>query len=53
MRGEKQQIREWAKILLAAMDKLEDHRRCLKQTTSEEGVKGGPEVKSAPSPTPG
>lgn len=34
MRGQRQQTRDLAKILLAAMAKPEDYRRCLKQMAS-------------------
>lgn len=42
MRGQRQQTRDLAKILLAAMAKPQDHRRYLKQIASEGGGKGGP-----------
>jgi hypothetical protein len=41
MRGQKQQIWDLAKILLAAKAKPENCKRCLKQITSEEGDNGG------------
>ena len=48
MRGQRQQTRDLAKILLAAMAKPQDHRRYLKQIASEGGGKGGPKDQELP-----